>query len=188
MLAALRASHKIQWKYSLIYRNCVRFYSKDFSETELLPEEKQLITKWREKLNIDTINKDGFTFSFARSSGPGGQNVNKLNTKAMLRFKVDSQNWIPEYVREILKTKASSKINKGGEYVIFSEKTRSQQNNVSDCLEKLVEDLKMASLLPKDPTPEQIERVKKLKEIEKRKKIEFKKFKSEKKSDRRFKY
>ena len=42
-------------------------------------------------------------FSYARSSGPGGQNVNKVNTKAEMRFKVDDADWIPEEVKGRLK-------------------------------------------------------------------------------------
>eukprot|EP01036_Dinobryon_divergens_P050807 gene50807-68020_t len=42
------------------------------------------------------IPLDKVDFNFARSSGPGGQNVNKLNTKAEIRFNVSTADWIPD--------------------------------------------------------------------------------------------
>ena len=46
---------------------------------------------------------DKLSFKYCRSSGPGGQNVNKVNTKAELRFHLDSCTWIPDAVKEKLK-------------------------------------------------------------------------------------
>ncbi|KAJ1548295.1 plasma membrane H+-ATPase [Cladochytrium tenue] len=48
------------------------------------------------------IPRDRLEFSFSRSSGPGGQNVNKVNTKAEVRFKVYDADWMPEEVRRRL--------------------------------------------------------------------------------------
>ncbi|OLY83670.1 hypothetical protein AYI68_g2184 [Smittium mucronatum] len=53
----------------------------------------------------------------------------------------------------------ASKVNKKGEYTVFSERTRSQLNNTQDCYDKLILDLKSAAEFPKDPSQEQIERI-----------------------------
>lgn len=63
-------------------------------------------------------------FSFARSSGPGGQNVNKLNTKAEVRFHVSSADWLDSEVRGRLLEYQSNKVNKDGELVITSQEHR----------------------------------------------------------------
>ena len=61
------------------------------------------------------IPLDKIDFSFARSSGPGGQNVNKLNTKAEIRFNIQLADWIPNEVKQRLIQYQSNKINKDGE-------------------------------------------------------------------------
>ena len=87
--------------------------------------------------------------SFSTSSGPGGQNVNKLSTKAEIRFKVDEADWIPADVRERLKKKQSGRINKDGEIAIVSQKHRFQDQNLRECFDKLDELLKEACIVPK---------------------------------------
>ena len=63
-------------------------------------------------------------FQYARSSGPGGQNVNKLNTKAEVRFHVASADWLDQDVRERLAQYQSNKISKEGELIITSQEHR----------------------------------------------------------------
>ena len=70
------------------------------------------------------IPMDKVEFSFARSSGPGGQNVNKLNTKAELRFKVETASWIKPEWRQRLMQYQSNKISKEGELIISSQEHR----------------------------------------------------------------
>ncbi|OHB75575.1 MAG: hypothetical protein A2Z34_07060 [Planctomycetes bacterium RBG_16_59_8] len=76
-------------------------------------------------------------FAFARSSGAGGQNVNKVNTKALLRWAVAANRSLPEEIRRRLVERHRKKINAAGELMIDSERHRSQGMNVRDCLEKL---------------------------------------------------
>ncbi|TWT31538.1 alternative ribosome rescue aminoacyl-tRNA hydrolase ArfB [Blastopirellula retiformator] len=76
-------------------------------------------------------------FTFARSSGPGGQNVNKVNSKAMLRWAFDQSEHIDDRVKERLRTRWGGRINKNGEIVISDDNSRDQRTNIDSCLEKL---------------------------------------------------
>ncbi|CRH00044.1 conserved Plasmodium protein, unknown function [Plasmodium relictum] len=73
----------------------------------------------------------------ARSSGPGGQSVNKAETKVQLRFNVDEANWIPPNVKENLKKIYKNKLNKFNDLIIECEETSSQISNYKICAEKL---------------------------------------------------
>jgi len=96
------------------------------------------------------IPLDKIEFSFARSSGPGGQNVNKLNTKAEIRFNIESADWIPNEVKQRLIQYQSNKINKDGELLITSQEHRTQGKNKDDCISKLQYMLAEAYIEPKD--------------------------------------
>ena len=96
------------------------------------------------------IPLDRIDFSYARSSGPGGQNVNKLNTKAEIRFHVNSADWLPVAVRSRLQQYQSNKISKDGELIITSQEHRTQAKNKDDCLDKLKEMIAEAYVEPKD--------------------------------------
>lgn len=93
---------------------------------------------------------DRIEFAFARSSGPGGQNVNKLNTKAEIRFHVMSADWLPQQVRERLQQYQANKISKEGELIITCQEHRTQSKNKDDCIEKLKEMVAEAFVEPKD--------------------------------------
>ena len=93
---------------------------------------------------------DKVDFQFARSSGPGGQNVNKLNTKAEIRFNLTSADWIPEEVKQRLRAAQGNKISKNGEVIISSQEHRTQTKNKEDCITKLQEMLAEAYVEPKE--------------------------------------
>jgi ribosome-associated protein len=78
-----------------------------------------------------------FEFTFSRSSGPGGQNVNKVNTKAQLRWPVTNSPSLPEPVRERLLAKCRRQITVNGDLLIVSQRFRDAGRNAADCLEKL---------------------------------------------------
>jgi len=88
-------------------------------------------------------------FSFVRSSGPGGQNVNKVASKAVLRWSVTSTASLPDHVRGRLLTQGRRQINDRGELVLTSQRYRDQAKNIDDCLGKLEKLIAAAAIAPK---------------------------------------
>jgi ribosome-associated protein len=94
-----------------------------------------------------SIARDELAFSFVRSSGPGGQNVNKVASKAVLRWPVARSSSIPAAVRDRFLAHYARRINDRGELVLASQRYRDQPRNIEDCLAKLV-DLVLAVAAP----------------------------------------
>ncbi len=68
-------------------------------------------------------------FSSSRSSGPGGQNVNKVNTRVTVRFAIESSTILTEEQKQTIQHKLQNRINKEGELMVSCEETRSQLKN-----------------------------------------------------------
>lgn len=94
-----------------------------------------------------------FQFTFARSSGPGGQNVNKLNTKATLRWPLVTSPSLPETVRRRLLAKVGRRVTAEGDLLITSQRFRDAGRNVADCLGKLRKLLAEAAVVPRRRRP-----------------------------------
>ena len=89
-----------------------------------------------------------FTFAFSRSGGPGGQNVNKVCSKALLTWDATRSQSIPQDVRERFLIRYPRRMNKDGMLLITSQRYRDQSRNTQDCLNKLVELLLSVAVAP----------------------------------------
>ncbi|MDP2889226.1 MAG: alternative ribosome rescue aminoacyl-tRNA hydrolase ArfB [Bacteroidota bacterium] len=89
-------------------------------------------------LNIPDLSAE-FIFQASRSSGPGGQNVNKVNSKIELRFNIQNSSILTDDQKEILLTKLSTKISSDGFLIVISQRDRSQLVNKEDAIRKLYE-------------------------------------------------
>jgi ribosome-associated protein len=76
-------------------------------------------------------------FRFARASGPGGQNVNKVESKAVLRWDVGASRGVPAAVRARFRERYAKRITDEGMLVLSSQRHRERERNVADCLAKL---------------------------------------------------
>nr|CAH0110862.1 unnamed protein product [Daphnia galeata] len=112
------------------------------------------------------IPMDKIQISYVRSSGPGGQNVNCVSTKAEIRFHLASAEWIPEPVRTKLAERMKNQLSKEGFFIIKSDRTRSQQLNLADTLDKLRDLIQSVaqSLVVPEVSPETLERQRRLRE------------------------
>jgi len=88
-------------------------------------------------------------FTYARSRGPGGQNVNRTNSAAILRWNLWSSQALSPEIKERLASKLKTKLTAEGDLIVRSEVHRDQDQNRSECIRKLHEIIAKALFVPK---------------------------------------
>jgi ribosome-associated protein len=96
-----------------------------------------------------SIDENELELSFVRSSGPGGQNVNKVATAVQLRFDVAHSPSLPDDVRARLIARAGKKVTRDGVLVFTARRFRTQERNRADAVLRLVEMIRAAATPPK---------------------------------------
>jgi ribosome-associated protein len=138
------------------------------------PQEKvALVIQITPELSID---ESEIQESFIRSSGPGGQNVNKVSTGVQLRFNVVNSSSLPVDVKERLVKLGGSRLTADGVLVIDAHRFRTQEHNRRDALSRLVDLIARAAQAPRrrvKTLPSQASRLRRLEQ--KRRRGEIKK-------------
>ncbi|XP_016071816.1 PREDICTED: peptidyl-tRNA hydrolase ICT1, mitochondrial-like [Miniopterus natalensis] len=124
---------------------------------KLCPDSRGSDTVWRvldaaSQTNND-IPLDRLTVSYCQSSSPGGQNVNKVNAKAEVRFLLATADWMQSHGQKMA-IMHKNKINRLGELILTSECSCSQLRNLADCLQKTRDMVAEASQVPMEPSKE----------------------------------
>jgi ribosome-associated protein len=125
------------------------------------------------------IDESELTESFVRSSGPGGQNVNKVSSAVQLRFDARHSPSLPNDVAIRLMRLAGSRLTKDGVIVIIAQSHRQQERNRADARERLFDMIRAAAVPPRP------RRATKVPKTEKKKRLEGKKRRGEIKNLRR---
>jgi ribosome-associated protein len=123
-------------------------------------------------------DREQLRFGFSRSSGPGGQNVNKVNTKTELRISLASLHGMSDRALTRLRTLAGRRITPEGDILLTADTERTQESNRRACLEKLRGLIGQAMVEPK------VRRKSKPSKAAKRRRLDAKKKQGEKKKAR----
>ncbi|MFO0926325.1 MAG: alternative ribosome rescue aminoacyl-tRNA hydrolase ArfB [Gemmataceae bacterium] len=126
-----------------------------------------------------SIPDEELEWSYARSGGPGGQNVNKVASKAVLRWRLAGSTVLPEEAKRRLVGQQRRRITVEGDLVLTSQRYRDQERNRQDCEDKLREMVLQALEAPKPRRATRPTRGSKVR------RLEAKRRRSETKADRR---
>jgi ribosome-associated protein len=113
-----------------------------------------------------SIDEKEIEESFVRSSGPGGQNVNKLSTAVQLRFDVRGSPSLPNDVSIRLQRLAGKRLTKDGVLVLIAQSHRTQERNREDALERLLELIREAAIRPVQRRPTRPTKASKVRRLE----------------------
>ena len=96
-----------------------------------------------------TVPVHEFEITYSRSSGPGGQNVNKVNSRCTLRWCVTQSQGLPAAMKSRFLLAYGSQITQAGEILISSDRYRDQKRNYEDCIQKITQWIKAVEQPPK---------------------------------------
>ena len=113
--------------------------------------------------------KQELVFTTARSGGPGGQHVNKVNTKVEVRFNISKSTILTDNQKEILIIKLESQLTNDGDFIVISQSSRSQLKNKQEATQRLIEKLERLLKPKKKRVPTKPTLVSKLKRLESKK-------------------
>ncbi len=111
------------------------------------------------------VPDDELHFTFARSGGPGGQNVNKVSSKAILHWDFAANTTLPAEVKDRLRRHHSKRLTTEGQLVIQGQRFRDQAKNIEDCRDKLRQIILQALHPPRPRKPTRPSRGSKLRRL-----------------------
>ncbi|OBA23010.1 hypothetical protein METBIDRAFT_29555 [Metschnikowia bicuspidata var. bicuspidata NRRL YB-4993] len=157
-------------------------------------EEVAVAKKWLRDFQSEHIPRDPFSITYSRSSGPGGQKVNKTLSKATVSLEAFQWlnpricSWIPvPIIRQIAATKFRYLTKMGGLH-IQSDTSRSREVNTDECFRKLLKEIKLVVYFEEDASEEDKKKWQKLAALLKEYRLQDKKRKSDKKKARSKKF
>lgn len=153
-----------------------------------------LAKEWLLSFHHDSIPKNVFEISYSRSSGPGGQKVNKTSSKATISLQSyqwlnpKTCQWIPDAIRAQLSENGFRYQTKSGGILIQSDTFRCRDANTEECFRRLLAEIKNLVEFEGETSQEDKEKWEKLAKVRKERQMENKKRQSEKRKMRSQKF
>lgn len=160
-------------------------FSSSFSKLEI-----DSARNWLKSSTVAVIPRHLFNISYSRSSGPGGQKVNKTSSKATVSLDphqwLDSKScfWIPGPIVKQIREKSLRYQTKNGGLLIQSDTSRSREINTDECFRKLLDNIKEVAFFPDEVSEEDKKKWEEIAVEQKEKRMFHKKRQSEKKKSR----
>lgn len=161
----------------------------EFSEEEILKAKE-----WVENFTGTQVPANIFELSYSRSSGPGGQKVNKTSSKATIALGPEEWlnpqfcYWIPKPIRTQINDKNIRYQTKSRGIIVQSDSTRNRDTNTDECFRKLIQEIKDNTFFPGEISEEDRKRWQEINEDRKEKRLFNKKRQSDKKKHRSKKF
>ncbi len=135
------------------------------------------------EINWEQLEKE-FKYSTTRSSGSGGQHVNKVETKVIVKLDIDASSTLSNDEKSLLKKKLKSRLSKGTEISMYCQATRSQLKNKERLTKNFIKLIKKSLEVQKKRKPKKISQAEKEKKLHnKRKRSELKRSRQKPKLD-----